>query len=93
MKYAIIALTLLSSAVFAKDVHVDGYTRKDGTYVQPSHRSTPDNSQYNNYGTQGNVNPYTGQQGTIQPQQNYQPYNPQPTNRGANSICPYGQRC
>lgn len=93
MKYVLIALALLSSTVFAKDVSVDGYMRKDGTYVQPSHRSAPDNIQHNNYSSQGNMNPYTGQQGTVQPQPNYQPYNPQPTNRGASSICPYGQRC
>ena len=41
--------------------------RKDGTYVQPHHRTAPDNNRLNNYSTQGNVNPYTGQMGTVNP--------------------------
>jgi hypothetical protein len=32
------------------DVHVNGYTRKDGTYVQPHYRSAPDSVKWNNYG-------------------------------------------
>ena len=43
---------------------VQGYTKKDGTYVEPYHRTTPDATQNNNYGTKGNVNPYTGKEGT-----------------------------
>jgi len=35
---------------FAKDVYVNGYTRKDGTYVRPHSRSSPDNDLSNNYG-------------------------------------------
>lgn len=35
----------------AKDVSVKGYTRKDGTYVRPHHRSSPDNDVSNNYGS------------------------------------------
>jgi hypothetical protein len=34
----------------AGDVHVHGYTRKDGTYVRPYIRSAPDSSLANNYG-------------------------------------------
>lgn len=45
-------------------VHVNGYYRKDGTYV-PSHmRSAPDGNFSNNWSTKGNVNPYTGKEGT-----------------------------
>ena len=40
------------------------YTRSDGTYVQGHWRSSPDSSYNNNYSTQGNYNPYTGQSGT-----------------------------
>jgi hypothetical protein len=46
------------------DVYVRGYTRKDGTYVQPHYRSAPDGNFYNNWSTKGNVNPHTGQPGT-----------------------------
>lgn len=75
MKYTVLLLALLAGSAIARDVQVDGHFRKDGTYVPPHHRSAPDNSQYNNYGSQGNTNPYTGQQGTVQPQPTY----PQPT--------------
>ena len=39
-----------NSIAEAKDVHVKGYTRKDGTYVRPHIRSSPDSSRSNNYG-------------------------------------------
>lgn len=35
---------------YAKDVYVRGYYRKNGTYVQPYVRSSPDSSLSNNYG-------------------------------------------
>lgn len=57
-----IALTLASSAY--ADTYVEGYTKKDGTYVQPHYRSDSDGDRGNNYSTQGNVNPYTGTHGT-----------------------------
>lgn len=40
----------LFSFCYAKDVQVDGYYRKDGTYVRPHHRSSPDSDVSNNYG-------------------------------------------
>ena len=43
-------LTGLSSPVLARDVHVKGYYRKDGTYVRPHIRSSPDGIKSNNYG-------------------------------------------
>lgn len=49
------------------DVHVRGYTKKNGTYVQPHHRTAPNNSRFDNYSTKGNVNPYTGKEGTKDP--------------------------
>lgn len=45
-------------------VHVKGYTRKDGTYVQPHERTAPNKTKNDNYSTRGNVNPYTGKVGT-----------------------------
>lgn len=64
-----------------QDQSVRGYTRQNGTYVQPYHRTTPDNSLYNNYSTQGNINPYTGQMGTVNPYTQPQP-----------QANPYGQQ-
>jgi len=39
---------------------VRGYTRRDGTYVQPHYRTNPDVNPYNNYNFPGNYNPNTG---------------------------------
>ena len=47
--------------------YVNGYTKPNGTYVQPYYRTAPDSTLLNNYSTQGNVNPYTGQPGTVNP--------------------------
>ena len=49
-------------------VHVKGYTKKNGTYVQPYIRSTPDKNPYNNYSYPGNTNPYTGKVATGNPE-------------------------
>ena len=68
-----------STVAEARDTYVDGYTRKDGTYVQPHYRSAPDTNRYNNYSTRGNVNPYTGEEGTK---------DPEPLSGGYGSIAP-----
>jgi hypothetical protein len=54
-------------ATAADTVHVRGFTTKNGTYVAPHVRTSPDSSKLNNYSTKGNVNPYTGQTGTRSP--------------------------
>lgn len=62
--------------------YVKPHVRKDGTYVEGHVRSAPNNTNLDNYGTKGNSNPYTGQQGTQQP--NYFPQQPsyqQPSQR------------
>jgi len=44
---------------------VSGYTKRStGTYVMPHQRTAPDSNRYNNWSTQGNVNPYTGKKGS-----------------------------
>ncbi len=48
----------------ANDVFVKGYIKSDGTYVAPHYRSSPDSKVNNNWSTKGNVNPYTGSEGT-----------------------------
>lgn len=52
-----------ASKVFC-DVFVDGVFRRNGTYVRPHYRSSPDRNPYNNYSFPGNVNPYTGKRAT-----------------------------
>jgi hypothetical protein len=63
-----VALVSLQQAV--ADVHVRGYWKQNGTYVQPHWRSNPDGNVYNDWSTYPNVNPHTGKIGTkhIQPQ-------------------------
>jgi hypothetical protein len=46
-------------------VHVQGYTKSNGTYVEPHYRSAPDGNFNNNWSTKGNTNPYTGKEGTV----------------------------
>lgn len=78
---ALLAITF-SCSVFA-DKYVNGYVRKDGTYVQPHYRTDANNSKFDNYSTQGNVNPYTGQDGHVDPYK-YEPksYNYTPPSNG-----------
>lgn len=59
----LLALGLLASSVFA-DVWVNGYTRKDGTYVPGHWRTEPNGTKDDNYSTEGNANPYTGEKGS-----------------------------
>lgn len=43
--------------------HVTGHVKRDGTYVAPHGRSTPDRAKNNNWSTKGNSNPETGRPG------------------------------
>ena len=49
---------------YGSDVRVRGYTRSNGTYVAPHYRSAPDGDVYNNWSSDGNVNPYSGRVGS-----------------------------
>ena len=67
MKAILIILALFFSIQVFAQVHVRGYYRKDGTYVQPHQRSKPDGNPYNNYSYPGNTNPHTGKVATGNP--------------------------
>ncbi len=43
--------------------YVSPHTNSNGTYVQGHHATNPNNTQRDNFGTLGNVNPYTGSTG------------------------------
>jgi hypothetical protein len=62
---------VVSGAVLVSEgqaqTHVDGYFRRDGTYVQPHMRSAPDRNPSNNWSYPGNTNPYTGERTTGRP--------------------------
>ena len=68
MKLILATALILSVGAASAQVHVNGYTKKDGTYVAPHERTAPDSTKLNNYSTQGNVNPYTGRAGTVSPE-------------------------
>ena len=72
-KLAVLVLAALATAATA-DNYTRGYTRNDGTYVQPHHQSDPNGTKLDNYSSKGNDNPYTGRQGTVNP------YKPPPYN-------------
>lgn len=54
-----IFLTLFFTSSFSQ-VYVNGYYRKNGTYVEPHYRSSPNSSPYDNFSFPGNINPYSG---------------------------------
>jgi hypothetical protein len=43
--------------------YVNGYFRSDGSYVQGHYKTNRDDSFWNNWSSQGNINPYTGKTG------------------------------
>lgn len=75
--FKIAVATLLSCLAFASfaDEYVNGYFRKDGTYVQGYFKSSPNVTNRDNYSTQGNLNPHTGTEGTRAPDYSSQAYN------------------
>jgi hypothetical protein len=78
-------ILLLNIGMVCAQTRVDGYYRKDGTYVQPHSRTTPDGNPYNNYSFPGNYNPNTGQITGGDPNrylQRYQESQPQPYGLG-----------
>lgn len=64
LKTLIYIFILVFSVLADARVSVRGYYRKNGTYVAPHYRSSPDHSFSNNWSTKGNINPYTGKVGT-----------------------------
>lgn len=69
----VVLAAVVASQVSAQ-VQVDGYVKKDGTYVAPHYRSAPDSSPTNNYSYPGNTNPYSGRQAAPSPSYNPAPY-------------------
>jgi hypothetical protein len=64
----LVLLAIATTSAFPKSSHgVRGYTKKDGTRVQPHRATNPDKSKANNYSSKGNTNPNTGKEGTKDP--------------------------
>jgi len=83
---ALFAAALITPALSAQ-VYVKGYVTKNGTYVAPHYRSSPNTTTLDNYSTRGNVNPYTGQVGTRDPYPSTT-YTPATTNRPVTTYTP-----
>jgi hypothetical protein len=86
---AALALVSFGTALAQSDHYVSGYTRKDGTYVAPHYQTNPNNARADNYSTQGNVNPYTGQPGTKPLYEPTPSYTPRPSYAPAPRPNPY----
>ena len=88
--FLVLVLACLACVALAQGpVYVQPYTDNSGHRVEGHYRSAPDSNPYNNWSSQGNVNPYTGQRGTVNPdRQQTSPYsfgNPyQQQNRNSN---------
>lgn len=82
-------LALFATPALAQTVYVKPHVRSDGTYVPGHFRSSPNSSRYDNWSTQPNINPYTGEKGTepvyptyprVQPYRAPDPRSPLPPN-------------
>jgi hypothetical protein len=66
-KVFFLLISILLTNLLYSQVYVKGYMKKNGTYVEPHYRSSPDKNPYNNYSFPGNTNPYTGKTSTGNP--------------------------
>ena len=55
------AFSLQANATSSHSVR--GYARHNGTYVAPHRQTDPNHTQYDNWSSKGNINPYTGRRG------------------------------
>ena len=86
---ALVASLFAAPVIAGKSTHVDGYVKKDGTYVAPHYRSAPNDTKLDNYSTKGNSNPYTGKEGSVDP---YKSTPQNPYGSPYNSSSPFGTK-
>jgi hypothetical protein len=70
MKYTMIllaALAALAARNATADEYVQGHIRRDGTYVEGHWRTERNDTKTDNYSSKPNVNPHTGQRGSVDP--------------------------
>ena len=64
VSYSVPSVTYnVPSTVNYNTTSVSGYTRSNGTYVQPHVRTMPNSTNWDNFSTKGNSNPFTGSTG------------------------------
>lgn len=62
------ALPVAAKAAGGGNYHsVKGYSKKNGTYVQPHQQTNPNQTQRDNWSSKPNTNPYTGAAGQKEP--------------------------
>ena len=69
MKHTLITIflsisVLLTAQTNYRSKRVKGYSKKNGTYVQPHNRSKSNKTQKDNWSSKPNSNPYTGKKGS-----------------------------
>lgn len=77
----VLLAVLASTAAAQQAVPKKGYVTKQGVYVPPSYTTAPNDTKLDNYSTKGNVNPYTGKAGTVDPYK-FEPYKAPRTKKG-----------
>lgn len=92
MKTAIvfIAFAAMFAGTSSAQVYVNPYIDKNGE-AHPGHfRTKPNSTDLDNYSTKGNINPYTGQEGTKTPRYEQPAYTPPPVYQAPKT---YGSDC
>ncbi|MBA4319939.1 MAG: hypothetical protein C0412_16185 [Flavobacterium sp.] len=76
-KYLVILLILfICSVSFSQKVRYQrGYTKSSGKYVQPHFKSQSNKTNWDNYSTKQNSNPYTGKKGSKAKDYSHEAYN------------------
>jgi len=64
-----------------------GYTKSNGTYVDPYYKTTPNNTNRDNMSTKDNYNPYNGTEGT-----KAKDYSSEALNYGSGQVIQTGPR-
>jgi hypothetical protein len=86
-----VSVVLVHSQAYSASV--EGYIRKDGTYVAPYQRTNPDHNPSNNYNYPGNYNPNTGRTTPGNPDTYLDRYNNKGHSSGSyDPFKPYGSR-
>ena len=78
MKSFIFILGFILTSVFTyaqTQTWVNGYYKKDGTYVQGHYRQTPNTTNHDNWSTTQQKNPYTNESGSRAKDYSSQAYN------------------
>ena len=88
VSYSVPSVTYsVPSTVNYNTTTVSGYTRSNGTYVQSHVRTMPNNTNWDNFSTKGNCNPFTGSTGY-----RARDYSSGAYNYGAGHTIPTGSR-